>query len=305
MHGRRTGRVVATTITAALAFALTGCAQQGTSSAPVEPAPASAAPAQPSTAPSTAASPSVAASPAVEPSAEASPAVVAGNPAKVQKGVAYRPAIDPAGFTTQITNPYMPLVPGTALTYDGGGEHSVFNITDRTKTVMGVKVIVVRDQGFENGALIEDTEDYFAQDAVGNVWYFGESTAECDGHQIISRHGSWQAGVDGAQPGVVMLAQPNIGDYYRQEYLKGEAEDVARVLRLDATVKAHLGTYPDVVVTEDFSRLEPTVIEHKKYAPGVGLVAEQTMGVSGVVQLTKIDPKAGAGAGTEGPLCRV
>jgi len=301
MHGRRTSRLVASIVTT-LALVLTGCADRSTQSVPPAPASSSAAPVvEPSVAQSTSVAPSI--EPA--PQASASPSIAAGNPAKVLKGVAYRPSIDPAAFTTEITNPYMPLVPGTAMTYDGGGEHSVFNITGRTKTVMGVKVIIVRDQGFEHGALIEDTEDYFAQDPVGNVWYFGESTAECAGHRITSRAGSWQAGVDGAQPGVVMLAQPNIGDYYRQEYLRGEAEDVARVLRLDATVKAHLGTYPNVVITEDFSRLEPTVVEHKKYAPGIGLISEQTVGVGGVVQLMKVDPKAGSGARTEGPLCRV
>jgi hypothetical protein len=242
--------------------------------------------------------------PSIEPSASASPAAL-GNPAKVQQGVAYRPTIDPASFTTKIDNPYLPLIPGTAMTYDGGGEHSVFNVTDRTREIMGVTVVIVRDQGFENGSLIEDTEDYFAQDAVGNVWYFGEKTGECSGHQVTSRAGSWIGGIDGAQPGVAMLAQPTVGDYYRQEYLKGEAEDVAKVLKLSATVKAHLGTYSSVVITEDTSRLEPTVIEHKKYAPGVGLVAEQATDAHGVLQLIKVDRKAGSGPSTEGPLCRV
>jgi len=213
--------------------------------------------------------------------------------------------IDPALFTTKIDNPYLPLVPGTAMTYDGGGEHSVFNVTDRTRKIMGVTVVIVRDQGFKNGALIEDTEDYFAQDAIGNVWYFGEKTGECAGHQVTSRAGSWIGGIDGAQPGIAMLAQPTVGDYYRQEYLKGEAEDVAKVLKLGATVKAHLGTYSSVVITEDTSRLEPTVIEHKKYAPGVGLVAEQATDANGVLQLVKLDQRAGSGPSTDGPLCRV
>jgi hypothetical protein len=231
--------------------------------------------------------------------------LIAGNPAKVQRGVGYRPSIDPASFTTTIDNPYLPLVPGTAMTYDGGGEHSVFNVTDRTKRIMGVTVIVVRDQGFDHGALIEDTEDYFAQDAAGNVWYFGEATGECDGHRVASRAGSWIAGVDGAQPGIAMLAQPRVGDYYRQEYLKGEAEDVAKVLKLNAKVTALRSTFRDVVITEDTSRLEPTVIEHKKYAPGVGLVAEQATDANGVLLLVKVDPGAGTGPSTKGPLCRV
>ena len=189
------------------------------------------------------------------------------------------------------------------MTYKGGGEHDVFTITNRTRTVMGVKTIVVRDQAFEDGTLVEDTEDWFAQDNAGNVWYFGEATAECAGRRIASRHGSWEAGVKGAQPGIVMLANPALGDLYRQEYFKGEAEDVARVVRLDATIKHKLGTYPDVVITEDFSRLDPALVEHKKYAPGVGLVEEQTVkGGSGIVQLIGVDRSADASPA--GRLCR-
>ena len=102
-----------------------------------------------------------------------------------------------------------------------------------------------------------------------------------------------------------MLAQPTVGDFYRQEYLKGEAEDVAKVLKLGVTLTAHLGTYSDVIITEDTSRLEPTVVEHKKYAPGVGLVAEQATDANRVLQLVKVDRSAGTGPSTAGPLCRV
>jgi hypothetical protein len=211
----------------------------------------------------------------------------------------------PAEFTTQVTNQYLPLVPGTALTYKGAGEMNVFNVTDRTRKVMGVVTIVVRDQAFEGGEIVEDTEDWFAQDAFGNVWYFGEATAECSGGRIASRHGSWEAGVDGAQPGIVMLANPDVGDYYRQEFLRGQAEDVAKVIRLDVTLEQPKATYPNVLITSDFSKLEPAVIEHKKYAPGVGLVEEQIVkGGSGVVRLVDVDPKAGAGSSTAGALCR-
>jgi hypothetical protein len=303
MHGRRSGRLVATSIAATLAIVLAGCADRGNPSVPVAPASTQPQPTQdqalvlPSAAaPSEGASPAVAASPAVDASE---------NPAKVVAGAVYRPEIVPAEFTTAITNPYLPLVPGTALTYKGGGELSVFNVTDRVREVMGVKTIVVRDQAFADGSVIEDTEDWFAQDAAGNVWYFGEATAECDGHRIVTRHGSWEAGVDGAQPGVVMLAQPDVGDYYRQEFLKGEAEDVAKVLKLNVTIKHTLATYANVVITEDFSKLEPSVVEHKKYAPGVGLVEEQMVkGGSGIVKLVGVDPTAGAGPSTVGPLCR-
>jgi hypothetical protein len=298
MHGHRTGRIVGMTITAALAVALTGCADRGVTSTPAAPATS-----QPQPNPDHSAAPTVAPSPTV--TSSASPAAASANPAKVVDGKRYRPTIIPAEFTTQITNAYLPLVPGMAMTYQGAGEKDVFNVTDRTREVMGVTTVVVRDQAFEGRALIEDTEDWFAQDAAGNVWYFGESTAECEGHRVVSRHGSWEAGVDGAQPGIVMLANPEIGDYYRQEYLRGEAEDVARVLRLGATVTHKTATYPNVVITEDFSKLEPAVIEHKKYAPGVGLVEEQLVkGGSGVVRLIDVDPTAGSGPSTAGALCR-
>jgi hypothetical protein len=227
------------------------------------------------------------------------------DPAAVVEGEAYHPNVVPAEYTTNITNPFMPLVPGTAMTYKSGSETNVVSVTDRTRDVMGVTTVVVRDKAFEDGALVEDTEDWFAQDAAGNVWYFGEDTAECDGKRIVSRHGAWEAGVDGAQPGIVMLASPKLGDYYRQEFLKGQAEDVAKVIDLDSTLKNTLATYSNVLITEDFTGLEPDIVEHKKYAPGVGLVAEETVkGGSGVVQLTEIDPSGGSGKSTAGELCQ-
>ena len=303
MHGRRTGRIVAATIVTTLAIVLTGCADRSTQSVP--PPVVSSTQPQASPADQPQVSSAAPATPRVTPSEVASPAADATtNPARVIDGKAYRPAIDPADFTTTITNPYMPLVAGTVLTYRGAGERGVFTVTDRTRTVMGVKTVVVRDQAFEGGALVEDTEDWFAQDADGNVWYFGEATAECDGRRIVGRHGSWEAGVDGAQPGIVMLARPDVGDYYRQEYFKGEAEDVAKVIRLDATVTNALDTYRGVVITEDFSKLEPALVEHKKYAPGVGLVAEQTMkGGSGIVELIKVARSAKSAASASGRLC--
>jgi hypothetical protein len=235
---------------------------------------------------------------------EPSAVVASENPAEVVEGQAYRPTIIPSEFTTEITNPYMPLVPGMALTYKSANEMNVFSVTDRTREVMGVITVVVRDKAYEDGELVEDTEDWFAQDAAGNVWYFGEATAECDGTRVVSHHGAWEAGVDGAQPGIVMLAKPEIGDFYRQEYLEGEAEDVAKVIRLDSTITNALGTYPHVLITEDFTRLEPEVVEHKKYAPGVGLVEDQKVkGGSDIVKLAEIDPTAGSGPSTAGDLC--
>ncbi len=194
------------------------------------------------------------------------------NPAGVVEGVAYRPAIDPAAFSTDITNRFMPLVPGTSLTYIGDGERVVVTVTGRTRTVMGIETVVVRDSVYVGTSLIEDTEDWFAQDDAGNVWYFGEDTAECRGGAVVSHSGAWEAGVDGAQPGIVMLGRPRVGDYYRQEAYPGHAEDVARVRELGARVVHPQRTYDEVLVTEDFTPLEPGHLEHKSYAPDVGLI---------------------------------
>jgi hypothetical protein len=187
----------------------------------------------------------------------------------------YAPPIDPADFTTTIDNPFMPLVPGTTFVYEGGNERIVVEVTDETRLVMGVTTVVVRDQAFRNGSLIEDTDDWFAQDADGNVWYFGEATTAVSNGVPGSTRGSWEAGVDGAQPGIVMLAAPAVGDTYRQEYLVGQAEDQARIVALDESVTVPAGSYGGVLLTEDFTPLEPGHAEHKLYARGVGLVEER------------------------------
>jgi hypothetical protein len=253
---------------------------------------------------STAPSASVSATPAA--SVSPSPAVAATqNPAELVKGTAYHPSIDPAAFSADISNPYFPLTPGRVFTYEGGGEHSEMTVTDATRTIMGVPSVVVRDRVFEHGALTEDTFDWYAQDRAGHVWYFGEATAECDGTKITSRAGSWEAGVDGALPGVVMLARPALGEAYRQEYLRGEAEDVAKVLKLGATLTSGPTTYRGVLVTEERTALEPTIIEHKLYAPSVGLVEERLVrGGTGTVRLTDVSTTSDPGRLATGRLCR-
>lgn len=187
----------------------------------------------------------------------------------------YAPEIDPARFTNAINNRYMPLTPGATYVYDGTSagtrQTNTVTVTPDTRVVMGVTCVVVRDQVFEGDTLLEDTYDWFAQDADGNVWYFGEdSKAYEDGK--VSTEGSWEGGVDGAQPGIVMEAQPVVGDSYRQEYLAGEAEDMAEVVRTGETVAVPFGTYDDVLVTKEWTPLEPDIVEEKYYAPGVGVV---------------------------------
>jgi hypothetical protein len=213
------------------------------------------------------------------------------NPAPVTEP--YEPRIDPNDFVTTIDNPYLPFPVGRTLVYegvsDGERERVEVTITDRTREVMGVTTIVVRDRAFVEGALVEDTFDWFAQDRWGNVWYFGEATAEYEGGEVVSRAGSWEAGVDGAMPGVVMLAVPRVGDRYRQEFSEGEAEDMARVRAEGESVAVPAGAYQDILVTEDWTPLEPDVLEHKSYAPGVGVVLERVVkGGSGVLRLVEI-----------------
>ncbi|MBK7827499.1 hypothetical protein [Nannocystis sp.] len=184
----------------------------------------------------------------------------------------YKPAIDPANFVAQIDNPLFPLVPGTEYTYQGDGETVKYVVTHETKTILGVTCVVVHDSAYVDGVLIEDTLDWFAQDKDGNVWYFGEDTKEYEGGKVSSTEGSWQAGVDGAQPGIVMHAeQPAAKQAYRQEYLACEAEDMAEVTRLGAAVSVPFGDFSDCVETREFTPLEADLDEAKFFCKDVGL----------------------------------
>ena len=203
----------------------------------------------------------------------------------------YAPRIVAAEFSPSITNPYLPLQPGNRWIYEGqtedGLERKVVEVTDETRTVMGVLCVVVRDTVTLDGQLYEDTTDWFAQDLAGTVWNFGEQTRKQAEDGSFTPAGSWEAGVGGAQPGIVMPADPRPGAPYRQEYLPGEAEDMARVIDIDESLKVPYGSYVQVVVTRDWSPLEPGVAEHKHYAPGVGLIREEAVeGESYRVDLT-------------------
>jgi hypothetical protein len=198
--------------------------------------------------------------------------------------------IDPAAFTDKITNPLFPLTPGTTYIYegtrDGVPRRAELTVTKETKTIMGVVCIIVRDVLTSNNALVEKTTDWYAQDKSGNVWYFGEDTAEYENGAVTSTAGTWLAGVDGALPGMIMKATPQVGDAYRQEYRPGEAEDFARVLKLDASWEVPAGSYKNVVVTEDTDLLDASKLEQKFYAPGVGF-----LGSTGSVNGHKEDSK--------------
>lgn len=192
----------------------------------------------------------------------------------------YNPTIDPANFVTKIDNPFDPLVPGTTFTYAGtlGGsvQDNVVTVTDVTKVILGVTCVEVLDVNKIDGTLEESTRDWYAQDKDGNVWYFGEAARQFgpDGVTQVGTEGSWEAGVNGAKPGIVMEGSPKVGDTYRQEYLVDVAEDMAEVLAVNptgsVTVRGH--TYTNLVQTNDTSRLDPGVVEVKTFAAGVGLV---------------------------------
>jgi hypothetical protein len=191
-------------------------------------------------------------------------------------GPPYHLTVVPAQFTHVVTNAYFPLEPGKTRVYDGTRDgqpqHTEMAVTKETRTIMGVKCVVVRDVVTSNGALVEKTTDWYAQHQNGDVWYFGESTAEYTNGKVSSTHGTWEAGVDGAQPGIIMLATSKPGDHYKQEYRPGEAEDQATVLRIDPSVKVPGGTFSKIVITEDRDPLNPDKVDLKKYAPGIGLV---------------------------------
>ena len=211
----------------------------------------------------------------------------------------YAVTIDPADFLPAdsiIGNTYYPLVEGQTMTYlgeneDGDSVRVEVTVTDSIKTISGVACRVIRDKGFEKGELTEDTYDYYAQDRSGNVWYFGENTHELENGQPVSSSGSWEAGVNNALPGIAMLAEPLTGVWYRQEYDKGEAEDVAQVLNIGETLTVPYGSYSNCLRTLEYALLEPGIEENKIYAPGIGLLrAVSTKGESGFEDLVSITP---------------
>jgi hypothetical protein len=230
----------------------------------------------------------------------------------------YAPEIDPANFVAdidnpsnhpatapsgldgeaiEIDNPYMPLQPGSRWVYegtdDGDQERVEVEVTSQRRDILGISAVVVRDTVTMDGELVEDTYDWFAQDADGNVWYLGEETAEYENGEVVTTEGSWEAGVDGAQPGIVMLAAPAVGDAYRQEYYEGEAEDMGEVIRTGQSETVAAGSYSDVLVTEDWTPLEPEVVEEKSYAPGVGQILEvKTAGGDARIELVSFSPGA-------------
>jgi hypothetical protein len=206
----------------------------------------------------------------------------------------YEPVLDPANFTTTIDNPYFPLPVGRTLVYkgvkDGQSQVDRVTVTDRTKKVAeGIVARVVTDVATHNGKLLEKTSDWYAQDLQGNVWYLGEQTAAYENGKV-DRSGSWEAGVDDAEPGLIMPASPRIPQSYRQEYSRGEAEDTAWIVGRGETITVPYGKQTNVLSTLEATRVEPGAYDLKVYARGLGIVRERALtGAPEVAELVAVN----------------
>jgi hypothetical protein len=220
----------------------------------------------------------------------------------IATAVVHPPDVDPSNFGCGTTNAFFPLVPGTTYTYQGETEGvpttnitevtcdtRVFEIKDDSGTVIGsVTTTIVHDRAFENGSLVEDTFDYFATDCDGNVWYFGEDTTEFPGG---STEGSWLAGENDADAGFIMLASPQPGDRYYQEFARDVAEDQAKVVSVDASACVPYQNFcsDELLLTKETSRFDPGVVENKYYASGIGFIrAEIVKGGDEFSELTDV-----------------
>jgi hypothetical protein len=192
------------------------------------------------------------------------------------------PRAAPATFVRGIDNPWFPLKPGTTFIYrgvkDGRRGRDVVTVTNRITRIRGVGCTAVEDRLYLDGRLAERTTDWYGQDAQGNVWYFGEATAELDkSGRVTSREGSWRAGVDGARAGILMPAHPEVGQSLRQEYYKGHAEDHFSVVSVSASVIVPYTASAHALLTKEWTPLEPDTLDHKVYVRGIGLVREETI----------------------------
>ncbi len=189
-----------------------------------------------------------------------------------------RVKLDPADFTVRIDNPYWPMRPGSRWVYretdaEGARQRVVVTVTRRTKLIAnGITARVVRDVATEKGKPVEKTSDYYAQDKAGNIWYLGEATTAYENGRPVSTEGSFEAGVDGAQAGVIMPARLRVGQHYRQEYLKGQAEDRASTFSLNERAEVPFRYFRKALMTREENPLEPRNLEYKFYARGVGPV---------------------------------
>lgn len=211
-----------------------------------------------------------------------------------QFDVNYDPNINPENFVDNVTNTYFPLIEGTVFTYQSqtevGLETIVVTVLSDKKTVAGVSCTVVRDVVSIDGQMIEDTHDWYAQDKDGNVWYMGEDVSNYENGVLLDHEGSFEAGVDRAKAGIIMLANPVLEMPYRQEYYFNKAEDWGKVVEKGVTVSTTYGIFNNCIKTADWNALEPDAsMEFKYYAPNIGMVKEEIEGSSEYVDLISIE----------------
>ncbi|HUU05439.1 MAG TPA: hypothetical protein VMZ49_06110 [Patescibacteria group bacterium] len=204
----------------------------------------------------------------------------------VFKKTGYNPHIIPLEFVQGVDNPYFPLHPGQTRNYmvtsgESAAEMTV-TATANNKLIMGVLCQGVQERLVADMRLFEDTWRWYAQDLHGNVWYFARETRKYD-YDVVTEDWSWQAGINGAKPGMVMVGRP--ADYlnkeYREEYVAGLEEDKVQVLSLNETVTVPYGTFSGCLKVKVYSDIDAGRIEYRYYAPGIGLVLSETMSEGG------------------------
>src|SRR5262252_1394800 len=210
-------------------------------------------------------------------------------------GTSYAPVLDPAHFVAVIDNPYFPLPIGRTLVYtgvkDGQTQTDTVTVTDQKKVILGITATVVSDIATHDGTVLERTFDFYAQDGQGNVWYLGEDTTAFLPNGKTDTSGSFLAGVDGAQPGIIMEADPQIPDAYRQECAAGQAEDTAWVVGTSGSVDVPFGKVRNVLTTLEATQIEAGAYDEKIYGPGIGIVSEKSLtGAAEFAQLVSVSP---------------
>jgi hypothetical protein len=209
--------------------------------------------------------------------------LIAGGCSDSGTGLNSNPPFDPNNFVAGVTNPFFQLTPGKIQFYqgqaDGTAQTDSAEVLSETKTILGIPAKVVHDRVYNEGSLSEDTFDWYAQDQDGNVWYLGEDTRELENGQVVSTQGSWEAGVNGAEAGIIMWADPSahLGVEYRQEFARGVAEDLGKVVAVNQSVTVPFGSLSGCVKTEDRSALESGILENKFYCGETGLALEMTV----------------------------
>jgi hypothetical protein len=207
----------------------------------------------------------------------APPAFAQGSPAQArnQATAAYNPIINAADFSPVISNKYYTLNPGMKAGYEQATSKGIkrmqIDVAGDTKTVMGITTLVVQHREWLNGWLMEDARGWFAQDKHGNVWYFGEAVEAYKGGKLVKGDDSWEAGVEGAKPGILMFGDPKPATTYRREYHPGRAEDMATVVAVGIRVRLPQGPlFQNCVHMREWSPLKKGEIENKYYCVGIG-----------------------------------